>query len=113
MKRRSSRRRTLWPIGLLLRSTASFMLPMPCSSDRRRGLARLTELDRLDDVVVARAAADVAVERLADLVFARLRVVGEELDRRHHHARRAEAALQAVALAKRCLHGMELAVLGQ
>src|ERR1700760_331099 len=113
MKRRSSRRRTLWPIGLLLASKASFMLPMLCSSDRRRGLARLAELDRLDDVVIAGAAADVAVERLADLLLARLRVVGEQLHRRHHHPGRAEAALQAVAFAKRRLHRMQLAVLGQ
>src|SRR3954453_18488432 len=113
MKRRSSRRRTLWPIALLLGSKASFMLPMLCSSDRGRGLARLAELDRLDDVVIAGAAADVAVERLADLVFGRLRVVGEKLHRRHHHPRRAEAALQAVALAERRLHRMQLAALGE
>src|SRR5664279_4398718 len=113
MNRRSSRRRTLWPIGVLVESNASFMLPMSRSSDRRRGLARLAELDRLDDVVVAGAAADVAVEALADLLLARLRVVGEQLHRRHHHARRAEAALQAVALAKRRLHRMQLAVLGE
>src|SRR6478609_2213658 len=113
MKRRSSRRRTLWPIGLLLGSKGSFMLPMTCSSDHSRGLARLTELDRLDDVVIAGAAADIAVERLADLLFARLRVVGEQLHRRHHHPRRAEAALQAMALAKRRLHRVQLAVLGQ
>src|SRR6478609_6822368 len=113
MNLRSSRRRTLWPIGVLVESNASFMLPMACSSDRRRGLARLAELDRLDDVVIAGASADVAVERLADLFLARLRVVGEQLHRRHHHPRRAEAALQAVALAERRLHRVQLAVLGQ
>src|SRR6195952_2827967 len=110
MKRRSSRRRMLCPIGLLATST-SFMLPMAAPSDRGRGLARLAELDRLDDVVIARAAADVAVERFADLFLVGLRVVGEQLHRRHHHARRAEAALQAVAFAERRLHRMQLAAL--
>src|SRR6516164_540016 len=109
MKRLSSRRRRLWPIG-----PDSFMLPMLVApSRRRRRLARLAELDRLDDVVVAGAAADVAVEALADFLLGRLRVVGEQLHRRHHHPRRAEAALQAVALAKRRLHRMQLAVLGE
>src|SRR5580765_884405 len=111
MNRRSSRRRTLWPIGVLVASKASFMLPMACSSDRRRGLARLAELDRLDDVVIAGAAADVAVERLANLVFVRLRVLLQQVDRRHHHAGRAEPALQSVALAERRLHRVQLAVL--
>src|SRR5215217_1585483 len=113
MKRLSSRRRRLWPIGPLATFSTSFMLPMPCSSGRGRRLARLAELDRLDDVVVAGAAADVAVERLADLLLARLRVVGEQLHRRHHHPRRAEAALQAVALAERRLHRVKLAALGE
>src|SRR3954452_6954532 len=101
MKRLSSRRRRLWPIGPLATLSTSFMLPMLCAPSGRSGrLARLAELDRLDDVVVARAAADIAVERFADLLLARLRVVGQELHRRHHHPRRAEPALQAVAFAK-------------
>src|SRR6185503_3017352 len=73
-------------------------------------LAGLAELDRLDDVVVAGAAADVAVEALADVLLAGLRVVGEELHRRHHHPRRAETALETVTLAKRRLHRVQLAV---
>src|SRR5690349_8219853 len=83
------------------------------SRSRGRLLPGLAELDRLDDVVVARAAADVAVERFADLRLARLRVVLQQVDGRHHHAGGAEAALQAVALAERGLHRVQLAVGGE
>jgi hypothetical protein len=55
-------------------------------------------LHGLDDVVVAGAAADVAFERLADLA-SWAAVVLHQVDGAHHHARGAEAALQAVALA--------------
>ena len=73
------------------------------SSCRRR-------LDRLDDVVVAGAAADVAVEIPADLGLARARLLVEQRRRRHHHARGAEAALQAVVGLERRLDHAERAV---
>src|SRR3954463_10270569 len=53
-------------------------------------------LDRVDDVLIAGAAAEVARDALADVVLARLRVVGQEIRGAHDHARRTEAALQAV-----------------
>src|SRR6185436_16195586 len=67
----------------------------------------------LDDVVVARAAAQVALEPVADLVLAGVRIAAAQIDRAHHHAGRAEAALQAVVLAEGGLHRVQLAALGE
>src|SRR5689334_18780744 len=64
-------------------------------------------LDRLDDVHVAGAAADVAADRPADLVFRRGGVVLEQRGADEHHARSAETALQAMLLVKAGLHGRE------
>ena len=52
---------------------------------------------RPDDVLVPGAPADLAGYRLADLGGGRVRVVVEQPARGHHHAGRAEAALQPVA----------------
>src|SRR4026208_18830 len=87
-----------------LRSTDRPMKPgvgafTACSSSlAHRGGAGL---HGLDDVLMAGAAAQVAVEPVADGGFARRVVVLHEVDRAHHHAGRAEAALQAVALLER------------
>src|SRR6476646_5085979 len=72
---------------------------------RRRGLA-----DRGDDVVVARAAADVPLDRVPDLVVARVRVVGEEVRGDHDHAGGAEPALEPVLLPERVLERVQRAV---
>ena len=73
------------------------------------------QLHGLDDVVVAGAAADVAFELLAHL--ASRWAWGSRparSHRAHHHARRAEAALQAVVLLEGLLHRVQRAVgLGQ
>src|SRR6185436_1660042 len=53
-------------------------------------------LNRVDDVLVAGAAAEVAGDALADLGFGRLRIVVEQVGGRHDHAGRAIAALQTV-----------------
>ncbi len=66
----------------------------------------------LDDVVVARAAAQVALQALAHLGLGRARVLGEEGRQRHHHAGCAVAALQAVILAESLLDGVQLALVG-
>ena len=70
-------------------------------------------LHRPDDVVVAGAPAQVALEPAADLVLGRLRVVVEQVDRLHDHARRAVAALEGVTLVEGGLHRVQLAVLGE
>ena len=66
-----------------------------------------------DDVVVAGAAAEVALEPVADLLLGRVRVLLQQRDRRHDEARRAEAALQRVLLVERLLHRVQLAVRGE
>src|SRR5262249_16832899 len=99
-------------------SSLRFMeCPMPQTSLLVLGcMAGLLELlrrvlDGLDDVDVAGAAAQVPGDGLADVGLARVGVPGEERRARPHHARRAEAALQAVLLPEALLHGVELAVL--
>ena len=64
----------------------------------------------LDDVVVAGAAAEVPLEPFADRLLARRVPVLDQRDRRHHHPRRAVAALERVVVVERLLHGMQLAV---
>src|SRR6476469_4610685 len=68
---------------------------------------------RLDDVVVAGATAEIALEPEPDLALGGMRVLVEEPDRRHHHARGAVAALQPVLLVERLLHGVERVGSGQ
>ena len=68
-------------------------------------------LNRSDDVLVAGAAAEVALEPEAHLLLAGIRVLLEQVDGAHDHARRAVAALEGVLLVEGTLHGMELAVL--
>jgi hypothetical protein len=60
--------------------------------------------------VVARAAAQVAFERLAHFLLAGVRMALGEIHGVHHHARGAEAALQAVVLLEGCLHRVQRAV---
>src|SRR4029077_7323766 len=64
-------------------------------------------LDRLDDVHVAGAAADVAADRPADLVVRRVGIVLDQGGADEHHPRGAETALQAVLLVKADLHRRE------
>src|SRR3954447_8391811 len=55
----------------------------------------LRRCDRLDDVVVAGAAAEIALETLTDFLLRQaVRMLLHQVDGRHDHARRAEAALQ-------------------
>src|SRR5439155_11656803 len=70
-------------------------------------------LDRPDDVHVARAAADVPLDRPADVRFRRLRRVGEEVRRAEQHPRRAVAALEAVLVRERSLERRQLPVRGE
>src|SRR2546423_4484348 len=80
MKRASSLRLTLWPMPPI--STAiSLRLPFRVLAHDSRGV-----VDRLDDVHVAGAAAEVSRDRLAYLQLRRFRVRREEGDRGHHHS---------------------------
>src|SRR5262245_58292602 len=100
MKRKSSLRRTAAPIPVAL-------MPSPPSagclvvSGRRLGRGPALHgagagMDRFNNVMVAGAAAEVAVELLADRAFVELVTLApDHLDRRHDHAGRAVAALQA------------------
>src|SRR5712672_764143 len=63
-------------------------------------------LDRLDDVLIAGAAADVSLERVPNLVLGRTRVLSEQAHRGEHHPARAIAALKRVVLVGRLLQWM-------
>src|SRR5687767_2218586 len=66
-----------------------------------------------DDVLVARAAAQVAGDRLPHLGLGRIRGLPQEARERHQEARRAEAALKAVMLAERLLKRIEPVAVGE
>ena len=70
---------------------------------------------RLQDVVIAGAAAVVAGQRLAQGLVRELavRVAIQEVARAHHHARRAIAALHGVALDEGLLHGGQFVAVGE
>src|SRR5688572_28196672 len=109
MKRLSSLRATRAPIP----ST-----PIPSSLFRRHAragahLAGRGE-DRLHDVVVAGAAAEIAFQLVTNgLLVEPAAVAADHVDGRHDHARRAEAALQAMMLAESGLDGMQMVAFRQ
>src|SRR5260370_36293877 len=70
------------------------------------------ELNGFDNLVVARAAAHIARDALPDLVIGGAGVIFQKGSGAPHHARRAEAALQAVPLPEPFLERMELTSLG-
>src|SRR5262245_41065309 len=118
MKRGSSFRLTEWPmpptsgVVLVAISVMSGLLP---GGDRGGGggahLARRL-VDGLADVHVARAAAEVAADPLADLRLVGVGVLLQEPGRLHDHARRAEAALEAVLVPEGLLERMERGAVG-
>ena len=65
------------------------------------------ELDGFDDLPVAGAAADIAGDRLDDLLAARRVGMLQQCMRGQDHARRAVTALQTVGLAERILNDAE------
>src|SRR5258707_9439351 len=131
MKRRSSLRTTLAPMP----STPMFCPPnrsycfrrfhrneavFECWFDRRSqlfgGLRDLHAAGRIehrfDDVVVTGAAANVAFQLVPDGFLVELAAIAvHDIDRRHDHARGAIAALQAVIVAERRLHRVQLVAL--
>jgi len=62
--------------------------------------------DRVDDVLIASAPAEISLEPGADAFLGRLRLTPEQFQRTHDHARGAETALQGVMLAKGRLQRM-------
>src|SRR5947207_15218088 len=68
------------------------------------------ELDRGDDVLIAGATAQIALERVADLGLGGLGLGGEQIDRRHYHPGSAEAALQPMFVPKCLLERVQPAV---
>src|SRR5712691_4574268 len=114
MKRGSSLRFIEWPMPQILASVLGSLI----ADLLKRSTLRLAHflgrvLHGLDDIHVARAAAQVPGDGLADLLLARVLVALEERARGHQHPGRAETALQAVLLGEALLDGMELARLLQ
>src|SRR5262249_38646966 len=70
-------------------------------------------LDGVDDLHVAGAAADVAAQRLPDLVLARARIAAQQAGGGHDEARCAIAALRAQFLVEAALHCRQPAALAQ
>src|SRR5512135_388264 len=62
---------------------------------------------RLDNLHVARAAAEVARERRAHVVFGRMRIAPQQSFGGHDHPRRAETALRAEVLVERLLQSID------
>ncbi len=68
---------------------------------------------RLDDVLVAGAAAEVGRQHVEQLVVADVRIVLQRVRRQHQEARRAEAALQAVVIDEGLLQRMQRLAIGE
>src|SRR5215472_9517982 len=105
MKRRSSLRRTGAPIPVALMVLALPAIPFPDVAPSLFGCLRGSAAahragasgDRLDDVVIARAAANIAFELFTDgAVVELVAFAADNVDGRHDHAGRTEAALQSV-----------------
>src|SRR5271168_4310895 len=106
MKRKSSRRLTDAPIPsiVILSSPRLFRglhgaLPAHCGG---------SQLNGLNNVVVACAAADVAFEPAADFRLGGIGVFAQKVGGGHDHARGAEPALKGMSLSKCGLHRMQI-----
>ena len=63
-----------------------------------------------DNVLITRAAAEVAFKLFTNFLLAGIGVFFAEVDGTQHHARCAETALKAMALLERGLHGVHGAI---
>src|SRR5882757_11554427 len=117
MNLKSSLRRTAAPIPVALMafppSGCDWMFSdLPLRADLSHCLR--AGRDRLDDIMITGAAADIAFKLLADgLVVERVALARHHIDRRHDHAGCAEAALQAVIVAERLLHRVQRRAIGE
>src|ERR1700744_1163737 len=110
MKRSSSTRLRLEPRPPILISSRALDSPAVVVTSRLLRLElRGRPEDRLHDVLVAGAAAQVAGDRPPHVFLGRVGVAVEQLLGRHHHARRAEPALQPVLLPEPFLDRVQLA----
>src|SRR2546426_7522523 len=107
MKRGSSRRLIDFPN----RRSGATVAMAPTSLLGGHVLGR--PLDRLYDVVIAGAAAQIAFQLMPDELLRRLRVALQHLVDRHDHPGSAEAALEPVLLPEALLDRVQLAVLRQ
>src|SRR5437667_7436366 len=71
----------------------------------------LGQLNRLDDARISSAAADVTLHGSSDVGLAGMRILPQESNARHDHARRAVAALHRVSLNECLLHRMQMPIL--
>src|SRR5947207_2178729 len=97
-------------------SDSSWRSSLHLRGDLRSCAGRLAHLggrgtDRVHDVVIARAAAQVAFDRMTDLSVARRCVPLEEVDGGDHETGSAEATLQPMLLRERALDRVQLTVL--
>src|SRR5574343_195264 len=123
MKRASSlrRREAPMPASAISRASAvctgAFMLGVSCVClGSGRGLFLQLfggVLHRLDDVLVAGAAAQVAAHAHADFGFARVGVLLQEAVGAHEHAGGAETALQTMLLVEDLLDRVQHALVGE
>src|SRR5580693_5946724 len=110
MKRKSSRRRTDWPIPVFIESPL-LVLWSGCPARLKCSHGACARRNGLDDVVVPRAAAQIAFELLANRPLVEFRTLAvHNIDGGQDHAGRAETALERMMLAEGFLHRMELAV---
>ena len=112
--RRKSRRGELETVAAALFELVTLDLERHRS---RSGAARHADalrrlFDRADDARVRAAAADVAIHHALDVLVGRVGVVPQQADRRHHHARRAVAALERLGFEESFLHRMQALALG-
>src|SRR5437764_7335230 len=112
MNRSSSTRLRLEPSPPILISSSADISRLPGFGPGASELGR-RPLHRLDDVLVAGAAAQVAGQRPAHLLLGGIRVLLEQGRGGHHHARGAETALESVLLLETLLERMQLTGTGQ
>src|SRR4051794_14103876 len=113
--RLTSSTKTPWPWTSRPSSLRGMLFPAwPASSWVCSGARTVSvtggRLDRADDVHVAGAPADVALDPPADLLLGRPGVLFEEVRRADQHAGRAVAALERVVLRKRPLQRRQFPV---
>jgi hypothetical protein len=107
------------PVAFCLSRYASrlFSLTLASRPSPSRGYLSLHPfcriLDRVHNVLIARAATEISVKRVANFILRWLRITHEQLMRSENHSRSAETALKPVTFPKGLLNRMELLSLRQ